>query len=124
MGAGWQTLFAPSSQSLKRLDKFATGTSQLAIINLLQNWLFSTAIFSASCNASRFSCNYQVCTFSIPDNGKKPQSRVLSIYDNTQIPSIGTDLLGIRFGIFAGTADEPGGGCNCRVRFCGGFGNT
>ncbi len=49
---------------------------------------------------------------------------VLSIYDNTQIPSIGTDLLRIRFGIFAGAADEPGGGCNYRVSFCGGFGDT
>jgi len=49
---------------------------------------------------------------------------ILSIYDNTQILSIGTDLLGIRFGIFAGAADEPGGGCNCRVSFCGGLGDT
>ncbi|MEG4516286.1 MULTISPECIES: hypothetical protein [unclassified Microcoleus] len=47
---------------------------------------------------------------------------ILSIYDNTQILSIGTDLPGIRFGIFAGVAEEPGGGCNYRVSFCGGFG--
>lgn len=49
---------------------------------------------------------------------------VLCMYDNTQMPSIGTDLLGFRLGIFAWAADEPGGGCNNRVCFCGGFGDT
>jgi len=81
-------------------------------------------IFPASCNASRFSCNYPVCTFSILDNGKNRLSLILSIYDNTQIFSIGSDLLGIWFGIFARAADEPGGGCNCWVSFCGGFGDS
>jgi len=49
---------------------------------------------------------------------------VLSIYDNTQISRVGIDLLGFRFGIFAGAADEPGGDRNCWVSFGGNFGDT
>ncbi|MBE9094337.1 hypothetical protein IQ252_10560 [Tychonema sp. LEGE 07203] len=37
--------------------------------------------------------------------------------------NIGADLLGMRFGIFAGAADEPGGRGNCWVSFGGGFGD-
>jgi hypothetical protein len=33
---------------------------------------------------------------------------VLSIYDNIQISTVGTDLLRFRLGIFARAADEPG----------------
>ena len=50
--------------------------------------------------------------------------RFLSIYDNTQISSFGTDLLGFWVGIFTGFADEPGCDRHCWVSFGGGFGDN
>lgn len=49
---------------------------------------------------------------------------VLSIYDNIQISTVGTDLLRFRLGIFAGAADEPGDDRNCWVSFYRNFGHT